>query len=50
MRWKKDRFSMRYFQYGNVVLPTGDNPTQILAATTIAVAPDDLTTTLWEVG
>jgi hypothetical protein len=49
LRWKKDFLSMRYFQYGNVVLPSGDNATKILAATTIAVAPDDLTTTLWEV-
>lgn len=48
-RWKKDRFSMRYFQYGNAILPDGENATQLLAATTIAVAEDDLTTTLWQV-
>ena len=48
-RWKKDRLSMRYFQYGNAFLPDGENATRYLAATTIAVEPDDLVTTLWEV-
>ena len=40
---------MRYFQYGNAIFPDGDNSSNILAATTIAVRGDDLTTTLWEV-
>jgi hypothetical protein len=48
-RWKKDKFPMRYFQYGNCFLPDGENSTRYLAATTIAVDPDDLVTTLWEV-
>lgn len=48
-RWKKDSLSMRYFQYGNAFLPDGENSTRYLAATTIAVEPDDLVTTLWEV-
>jgi hypothetical protein len=48
-RWKKDKLPMRYFQYGNVFLPDGANATHYLAATTIAVEPDDLVTTLWEV-
>jgi len=48
-RWKKDSLPMRYFQYGNVMLPDGENATRYLAATTIAVEPDDLVTTLWEV-
>jgi len=48
-RWKKDSLPMRYFQYGNAFLPDGENPTNYLAATTIAVEPDDLVTTLWEV-
>ena len=47
--WKKDSWPMRYFQYGNVVLPDGSNSTDILAATTIGVEEDDLTTTLWAV-
>jgi hypothetical protein len=48
-RWKKDSWPMRYFQYGNAFLPDGENTTNYLAATTIAVETDDLVTTLWEV-
>ena len=48
-QWEKDNFPMRYFQYGNAILPDGENSTRILAATTIAVENDDLTTTLWDV-
>ena len=40
---------MRYFQYGNALLPDGENATNYLAATTIAVEHDDLVTTVWEV-
>jgi hypothetical protein len=40
---------MRYFQYGNALLPDGENSTNYLAATTIAVEREDLVTTLWEV-
>jgi phosphoribosyl-AMP cyclohydrolase len=47
--WKKDNLPMRYFQYGNAFLPDGENSTNYLAATTIAVDTDDLVTTLWEV-
>ena len=49
VRWKKDNWPMRYFQYGNAFLPDGENATNYLAATTIAVDTDDLMTTLWEV-
>jgi hypothetical protein len=48
-RWKKDSLPMRYFQYGNAFLPDGENATNCLAATTIAVEHKDLITTLWEV-
>ena len=48
-RWKKDKWPMRYFQYGNVLLPDGKNTTNYLAATAVAVENDDLVTTLWEV-
>ncbi len=47
--WKKDKWPMRYFQYGNASLPDGENATSYLAATTIAVDTGDLVTTLWEV-
>jgi hypothetical protein len=49
-RWEKDSLPMRYFQYGNAILPDGDNRTNYLAASTIAVKHADLVTTLWEVG
>ncbi len=48
-RWSKDSLPMRYFQYGNAFLPDGENATNYLAATTIAVEREDLVTTLWEV-
>jgi len=48
-RWQKDALPMRYFQYGNAMLPDGQNTTSYLAATTIAVERDDVVTTLWEV-
>ncbi len=48
-RWRKDKLPMRHFQYGNAYLPDGNNSTNYLAATTIAVEHDDLVTTLWEV-
>ncbi len=48
-RWQKDKWPMRYFQYGNAFLPDGENATSYLAASTIAVERDDLVTTIWEV-
>src|SRR6266700_1567157 len=48
--WPKDRWSMRFFQYGNAVLPDGDNTTDLLAATTIAVRGADRATTIWRTG
>jgi hypothetical protein len=49
-RWTKDKWPMRYFQYGNAQLPDGDNLTNYLAATAVAVEQDDQVTTLWQVG
>jgi len=48
-RWQKDALPMHYFQYGNAILPDGENATNYLAATTIATKQDDQVTTLWEV-
>jgi hypothetical protein len=48
-RWRKDALSMHYFQYGNAILPDGENTTNYLTATTVAVKQDDQVTTLWEV-
>ena len=48
-RWRKDALPMRYFQYGNVILPDGENNTDFLALTTIAVKGSDLVTSVWKV-
>jgi len=49
LHWQKDRWSMKYFQYGNVFLPDGTNNTNFLALTTVATASDDLVTTIYQV-
>ena len=46
--WRKDRWSMRLFQYGNAFLPDGENTTEFLAATTIAVQGADRVTSIWQ--
>jgi hypothetical protein len=47
LAWRKDRWSMRFFQYGNAVLPDGENSTPYLAVTTIAVESEDMVTSLY---
>jgi len=47
--WKKDRWPMRFFQYGNASLPEGGNTTSYLAVTTIAVEGDDMVTSLYSI-
>jgi hypothetical protein len=47
LAWKKDRWPMRLFQYGNAFLPDGENTTPYLAVTTVAVAAQDLVTSLY---
>ena len=49
LAWKKDRWPMSLFQYGNAFLPDGDNSTPYLALTTIAVEADDMVTSLYSV-
>jgi hypothetical protein len=49
LQWKKDRWPMRFFQYGNALLPDGNNTTEFLAVTTIAVRPGDMETSIWRV-
>jgi hypothetical protein len=46
---KKDRWPMRLFQYENAILPDGENTTEFLAATMIAVHPGDIETSIWRV-
>jgi hypothetical protein len=47
LAWKKDRWPIDLFQYGNAFLPDGENTTPYLAVTTIAVESDDTTTLLY---
>lgn len=41
MAWRKDPWPMSLFQYGNAVLPDGENSTDYLAVSTAAVEEDD---------
>jgi hypothetical protein len=47
--WRKDRWPMGLFQYGNAFLPDGNNATRFLAVTTVAVEADDMVTSLYSV-
>jgi hypothetical protein len=47
LRWKKDRWPMNFFQYGNALLPDGKNTSGHLAVTTVAVENSDLETSIW---
>ena len=49
LQWKKDRWPMRLFQYGNAFLPDGRNTTDLIAVTTIGVTDADLETALLRV-
>ncbi len=48
-QWPKDRWSMKHFQYGNALLPDGENSTDLLAVTTMAVQGGDLTMSLFQI-
>jgi hypothetical protein len=49
LAWQKDRWPMGLFQYGNAILPDGNNTTPFLALTTVAVESDDQVTSLYSV-
>jgi hypothetical protein len=49
LAWRKDPWPMGLFQYGNAFLPDGNNSTPYLAAATVAVDVDDMTTSLYSV-
>ena len=49
LEWQKDIWPMGLFQYGNAFLPDGNNTTNFLAVSTIAVESDDMTTSLYKV-
>jgi hypothetical protein len=46
-KWRKDGWPLKLFQYGNAFLPDGNNATDLLAATSVAVNDTDLETTIW---
>jgi hypothetical protein len=48
--WKKDRWPMRWFQYGNIILPDGPNTSGLLAITTVALKGGGLQTSIWRAG
>jgi hypothetical protein len=48
--WKKDRWPMGLFQYGNALLPDGQNTSGLLAVSTVATESSDLQTSLWRIG
>jgi hypothetical protein len=47
LQWEKDRWPMALFQYGNAILPDGNNATNYLALTTVAVKRDDCVTAIY---
>lgn len=47
--WPKDRWPMKFFQYGNAFLPDGNNSSSCLAVSTIAVELDDMVTSFYSV-
>jgi hypothetical protein len=49
IEWRKDRWPMGLFQYGNAFLPDGNNATQFLALTTVAVEKENMVTALYSV-
>jgi hypothetical protein len=49
LQWKKDRWPMGLFQYGNALLPDGWNTSGQLAVSTAAVEEADQQTSLWRV-
>jgi hypothetical protein len=49
LRWTRDAWPPRLFQYANIILPAGCNDGDVLAATGFAVRGEDHVTHLWRV-
>jgi hypothetical protein len=49
LSFRKDRWPLRWFQYGNAFLPGGNNSSGFLAVTTVAVENDDQITSLYSI-
>lgn len=49
LAFRKDHWPMSFFQYGNAFFPDGENKTDYLAVTTVAVEADDQSTLLYAI-
>jgi hypothetical protein len=49
VRWRHDGWHLRLFGYANIVLPSGENDGDILAASGAAVRREDRVTHLWRI-
>ena len=49
LSWEKDRWPMGLMQYGNAFFTDGENGTDVLAVTTVAVRSADMVTHLYRV-
>jgi hypothetical protein len=49
LRWGKDRWAMKWFQFGNAAFPDGTNTSDFLAVSTVGTETGDLETGLWRV-
>lgn len=47
LSWKKDLWPLSLFQYGNAILPDGNNATRYLAVTAVAVESEDMVLSLY---
>jgi hypothetical protein len=47
LAWQKDLWALSFFQYGNAFLPDGENTTNCLAVSPVAVEEDDQVTLLY---
>ncbi len=49
VRWPRDRWPSSLFQYANIILPSGENDGDVLAASGLAVRGEDQVAHLWRV-
>jgi len=49
IRWPRDSWPSALFQYANIILPSGENDGDVLAATGLAVRGEDQVAHLWRV-
>ena len=47
--WRKDIWPMPHFQYANIIMPRGSNPTSLLAGTGMSVRHEDDVMHVWRV-